>query len=211
MKKVGVVLNEARLKHQIKLEDVANATKIRIEYLQAIEENNFTSLPPAIFVKGFLQHYARYLRLDEQTVLALFRRDFKVGAKGKIIPREFLKPISRRRNIFTPHLTTVISVGTVLLCVLGYVGFQWYRLQQPPRLEVYTPKENETVSQSVVVSGKTQSDAVVYVNGTPISLDTEGVFQTDVTLTANGEQTITIRAEDRKNRGTEIQRKVKVQ
>lgn len=211
MKKVGAVLAEARQKTHVTLEEISRITHIRKEYLEAIERNEFEGLPPAVFVKGFLQQYARFVQIDEQTVLALFRRDFKVGSKGKIIPREFIKPVSRKKTIFTPQLSALLSIGVVIVCILGYGGFLWFRFQQPPELEVFTPEQNATVSQNVVVTGKTQSDAVIFVNSNPVSLNPQGLFRAEIYLSGKGVHTITIRAEDRKKRATVIQRTVQLE
>lgn len=208
MKKVGVVLAEARQKSELSIDQIAAQTHIRPEYVAAIEKNAFESLPAAVFVKGFLQQYARLVGVDEQTVLALFRRDFSVGNKGKIIPREFLKPVSRTRSLLTPKLTAVLSVSIVVCCIFGYAFWLWIRLHQPPLLIVETPEDGSSITEQVVVAGSTQSDAVVYVNTVPVSITPDGKFSTELFVEERGEFTITIRAEDRHKRATVIQRTV---
>lgn len=93
MKKVGEVLAEFRQKQGIPLEKVSQVTRIRKEFLEAIELNEFQRLPAEPFVKGFLHSYARFLGMDPETVLALLRRDFKTGEKGKVVPRQFIRTL----------------------------------------------------------------------------------------------------------------------
>lgn len=211
MKKVGEVLREYRQKQGIPLEKISQITHIRIGFLEAIEDNRFDVLPAEPFVKGFLHSYARVLGLDPKTILALLRRDFKAGEKGKVIPRQFIKPLVRKRSWIGPHLTVVISLSVIVLLILSYGGYLWVRLHQPPHLEVTTPSERELVGKNVIVSGKTSNDAIVFVDSKPVSISQDGQFETSVFYSDNGEYTITIRAEDRHKRETIVQRKVKVQ
>lgn len=211
MKKVGEVLAETRVKQNIPLEKVSQITRIRTEFIEAIEENRFQDLPAEPFVKGFIRSYARFLSLDPETILALLRRDFKTGEKGKIVPRQFIKSISRKKNWVGPHLTAIISVSFVVTLIIGYAGLQWWRLRQPPPLEVFAPEENSIVQKNVTVRGKTDLDAVVFVDAKPVAISQDGEFETSVFYANNGNYVITVRAEDRHKRATVIQRSVKVE
>lgn len=50
----------------IKLEEIAESTKIGKRNLEALEEEHFDQLPGGIFNKGFVRAYARFLGLDEE-------------------------------------------------------------------------------------------------------------------------------------------------
>jgi len=56
------------------LPEIANATKIAIRYLQALEEDQFDLLPGGIFNRGFVRAVARYLKLDENHWVSEFVR-----------------------------------------------------------------------------------------------------------------------------------------
>lgn len=210
MKKVGEVLSEYRLKMDVPLEKVSQATKIRIDFLRAIEENRFEELPAEPFVRGFLNSYASYLGLDPATILALLRRDFKTGEKGKIVPRQFLRQIKREQNWIGPKLTAVISTAVVVILILGYAGLQWWQFRQPPPLQVSSPQQNETVQKNIIVKGKTSIDAVVTVDSKPTAINQSGEFETSVFYPDNGTYTITIQAADRHQRKSTVQRTVTV-
>jgi cytoskeletal protein RodZ len=62
---LGRYLHDARVARGIDLRDAAQQTRISIQYLRALEEENFKKLPGDVFVRGFLKNYARFLRLDE--------------------------------------------------------------------------------------------------------------------------------------------------
>ena len=211
MKKVGQVLSEERVKRKITLEQVVHHTKIRKEFIIAIEANEFEKLPAAPFVKGFLHTYSEFLRMDPDVVLAMLRRDFKTGEKGEIIPREYLKPISRKKVLFTPKFAAAASGVTFLCVILLYAGFFWWRLRQPPTLRVELPEDGQLVGKTVLVQGTTLPDVVIYVESKPIAISANGEFETTVFFPENGEYAITIIAEDRNQRQTVIQRQVKVE
>jgi len=69
---LGEKIQEAREKKRFTIEDAALATKIKAEYLLALEEEDYTNLPPRAYVKGFLKIYAGYLDLDYSLLLQLY-------------------------------------------------------------------------------------------------------------------------------------------
>lgn len=64
MQTIGERLEEARKRKGISIREAAEATKIRSDYLQKFEANSFDIDLPALYLKGFLRSYARYLELD---------------------------------------------------------------------------------------------------------------------------------------------------
>ena len=66
---LGQYLKSAREARDIDIRDAAQQTRISINYLKALEEEDFTKLPGEVFVKGFLKNYGRFLKLDEAETL----------------------------------------------------------------------------------------------------------------------------------------------
>ena len=64
----GEVLRRIRLSRGVEFEEISAVTKINETYLRFIEENRFLDLPAPVYVRGFLQQYARCLRLDPKRV-----------------------------------------------------------------------------------------------------------------------------------------------
>jgi DnaJ-class molecular chaperone len=65
----GADLHTIRTELDIPLEEIADNTKVQISMLRAIEEDNMEVFPPAVYLKGFLKSYARYLQIDENIVV----------------------------------------------------------------------------------------------------------------------------------------------
>jgi hypothetical protein len=66
---LGQYLREAREVRRIDLRDAAQQTRISINYLAALEKEDFARLPGEVFVKGFLKNYGKFLHLDEAEVM----------------------------------------------------------------------------------------------------------------------------------------------
>jgi hypothetical protein len=78
---IGGALEKARLRRGKSLEEASRDTMLRIDYLQALETEDFESLGEEVYVRGFLRSYSRYLGLDPGKVLAVYERAF-----GRPIP-----------------------------------------------------------------------------------------------------------------------------
>jgi cytoskeletal protein RodZ len=74
MESPGKSLKNERMMRNISLEDISKFTKIKEHHLKAIEEERYELLPPAIYVKGFLKIYAKYLALDSKEILLQYQK-----------------------------------------------------------------------------------------------------------------------------------------
>lgn len=71
MQTLGEKLQEARQRLGVTIREAAEVTKLRTDYLQAMEANQFESIPLAdVYKRGFVKLYARYLRLDDEKACA---------------------------------------------------------------------------------------------------------------------------------------------
>jgi helix-turn-helix protein len=61
---LGADLRRIRESKGIALREVASSTKIGLRFLEYIEEDRLALLPPPVYLRGFLQEYARVLGLD---------------------------------------------------------------------------------------------------------------------------------------------------
>jgi cytoskeleton protein RodZ len=69
MQTIGERLEDARKKKGISIREAAEATKIRGEYLQKFEGNQFEIGLTDIYTRGFLRGYANYLRIPSERIL----------------------------------------------------------------------------------------------------------------------------------------------
>jgi cytoskeleton protein RodZ len=71
---VGSYLRESRESRGITLEEAARVTRIGKNYLSALEDDRFNTLPNSAYAKGFLRAYASFLKLSGDEVIALYER-----------------------------------------------------------------------------------------------------------------------------------------
>ncbi|MFZ1721283.1 MAG: helix-turn-helix domain-containing protein [Microgenomates group bacterium] len=210
-KSIGEVLKDERLAHRFPLEKLSKQTRIRLEYLSALESNQFEKLPAATFVKGYIKTYASVFGFDHQPVLALLRRDYRESAKGTLVPREFIKPVLKPRMQNYRVTALVVAAMFVFFTLLGYVGVQWYYLQQPPSLAVTAPEDHAKVSATVQILGRTDLDATVHVNQEPVALQPDGSFQSQISIPKEGIAFIEVTAVDRRGKTSSVLRTVTVE
>lgn len=208
---IGETLKDERIKHRLRLEDLSKKTRIRVAYLEALEENRFNELPATTFVKGYIKTYAHVFGFDHKPLLALLRRDFKESAKGRLIPREFMKPVLKKRARKGTVTALLVLLISVFISLFSYVGFQWYNLTKPPKLEVIQPKEQALVSSKVIVEGSTLPDAIITINDQPVALQQDGSFKTEVVVPNEGISLFVIQAKDRRGKVSTVERSVTVQ
>ncbi len=90
----GEFLKKERERRNISLEEISNFTKIKEHHLKSIEENRYELLPPALYVKGFLSIYAKYLTLDPKNIILQYENYLK-----SLIPPE---PVESRQQTLSP-------------------------------------------------------------------------------------------------------------
>jgi transcriptional regulator with XRE-family HTH domain len=83
--KIGRVLEEARKERGLTLEEVEHATKIRKRYLAGMEHEDYSALPDAIYVRGFLRTYANYLGLDGEELSREFEDHRRPAREGGVV------------------------------------------------------------------------------------------------------------------------------
>src|SRR5438105_328648 len=102
MRTVGQVLKLERERKFYTLEEIEKATKIRKELLLALEAGQYAKLPPTTFVQGFIKNYGRFLGLDTNSLLAIYRREFSDQKHPPRILESFSNPLDKKRFKITP-------------------------------------------------------------------------------------------------------------
>lgn len=204
MRTVGEILRQKRQEKKLDLLTVAQITKIKLPYLEAIEDGNWSRLPPIPFTKGLIRNYAQCLGLNPNEILAVFRRQYDEQkevepAKPPFIIQSFIR--------FTP--TTLLRVALVVIVTIFLLYFlREYRiLTGPPALVLENPKENSTLTNTVIdIVGKTSPEAVVTVNGQTVTVADNGTFQTSIEMLQTGQVHVT--ATSKSGKATTIERTV---
>jgi len=103
LRELGEYLRQMRASRSITLEDAAEATKVSIRYLQALEEGQFNILPAEVYVKGFLRAYGEFLGINPEELYSRYEAER---------PKERSGFFGRRQAAQKPLRTTPIHAET---------------------------------------------------------------------------------------------------
>jgi hypothetical protein len=124
---IGRALRKARLLRGKSIAEASRETRIRAEYLQALEREKFDALLGDVYVRGMLRSYSSYLGLDPTKVVTVYNEHF--GGPRPLLPDPTPAPIRSPRHAHLPQLvrhhpswTFLIGVALLLLAVLSAVG-----------------------------------------------------------------------------------------
>lgn len=129
----GRSLREARMAIGLSIADVAQSIKFSPRQIETIERDDFSKLPGATFVRGFIRSYAKLLHLDEQSLLTMLDRQTPQADVQIHLPQDTgaaLPQQGEQHNYFPLLilLAIVVSIAAVLA-----IYFDWSGKAEKPR------------------------------------------------------------------------------
>ncbi len=115
MRDIGQKLKEAREERGLSLKAISEQTKIRIRYLQAIENGDFDVIPGKVYAKGFLKAYALIVGLDPIEIITQYQGYLDQLKKEEIPEDTEITIISNR----SPFMLRRILIIFFVLALLG--------------------------------------------------------------------------------------------
>lgn len=139
LKEIGELLKRTREEKGLTLIDLQARTKIRLRYLQAIEEGELGKIPLGeVYLKGFLKAYAGALGLDGQAILERYHKTLQPVPPPT--PPEISPPVPARPGL-TISRPVSLSLFFLLLLVLaaGAVSFLNRKAEAPSSPPISEP------------------------------------------------------------------------
>jgi cytoskeleton protein RodZ len=137
----GQYLQAIRIQKQIRLEQVAEQTRIRFAILQAIEHEDFARLPPDVFTIGFLKAYAEAIGADRNEAVQRYHAQCRLRQqtlKGEPTPQP-------RQNVSGKLVFALAMLAALIAaCLFAYRQWQPSSALIPPVLSSQTPEEAES-------------------------------------------------------------------
>jgi len=93
----GEELRRERELRAISLREVAEATKVNLRYLEAIERNQFEQLPGGVFNRGFVRAYAQFIGVDPEAMVNAYLLEEQSKTGTVAVARDDLLRGDRRR------------------------------------------------------------------------------------------------------------------
>ena len=121
MESVGEFFRQVRETKGLTVDEVASKTRIRTDFVKALEDGNFAKLPDQVFAKGFVRSYARSLGLDEEDAIHRFIQSAgsfyeKQDERERLKVRQIEEDRKRQSN--RKAVTIAISIAVLTLIFL---------------------------------------------------------------------------------------------
>jgi hypothetical protein len=174
-KTIGEVLRLARINQGLSLEELQEKTEIQLNFLEAMEADDFDQLPSTFYARSFLRKYAWAVELDERIVLDAYDSGSMITYEEVDVDEEDLsgrRRSNKKKTSYLPLFYFVLFALSILIFVTYYV---WNYIQTQPSLS--------SANYSVVSStSSTTSTSSSFSSQTSSSSST-----TESTITVSGE------------------------
>ncbi len=129
MKKFGELFKSKRKELNLSLKEVENATSIRVNHLESIEEGNNDDFLSPVYMLGFMRQYATFLGLDgeklleenpEAVKLTQDKQDFAYGIGTLEVRGSVGGGVKWLPNLIWASVTVMVIVGAYYLA--KYLG-----------------------------------------------------------------------------------------
>lgn len=116
----GKLLHQARTDLKLPLEDAARLLHLSVRHIQALEDDNYESLPGPTYVRGYLRNYAQLLGLSPDKILASYNK--LPVATHAVDLTKLARPTQFSSN------DRIIQFGTVLIfgLIVGLAILWWH-------------------------------------------------------------------------------------
>lgn len=119
MDSIGDFFKQVRETKGLTVDEVASKTRIRTDFVKALEEGNFAKLPDQVFARGFVRSYARSLGLDEDDAIHRFIQSAgafyeKQDERERLKVRQAEEERKRRAN----RKAVAIAIGIAILTLV---------------------------------------------------------------------------------------------
>lgn len=176
---LGGLLKKARLSQEKDLKEIGKEISIEVKYLEFLEADDYYKLPSPTYTRGFLKHYAEFLKLDSEDLLVQWDKKYNHQK------REFKKPKSKIKKIFRLNqFKFKIILFLFFFClILFYLGFGIRNVLFSPRIKIFYPAEDiVTTNSSLIIKGKVNPRATVFINKQSVEQTEEGFFEQKIDL-----------------------------
>ena len=150
------------------LQEVEDETKIRRLYLEALENENFSILPPKIYAVGFVKNYARFLHMNTLEVTEQFK---EIAYSNEISEEEPYAYASNEGKPLLPQWLTATNVFAALVFLflaiwignylVGYFAGQNI-VEEPTKPPIIQPSEPDP-TPGIQVPNDTEDDDTITV------------------------------------------------
>lgn len=147
---IGQRLNEAREAIGASLYQASQDTKIRVDFLESLEHDDFNFVSGGLYVRGMLRSYAKWLGIDDARVVHEFDTIYNTPVAETVITDMISKPVSVGPRPRRPQWLLAGAGAATILLVLSLIGLM------NPGGNAATPPPNPTDTEADAAADPTQ-------------------------------------------------------
>lgn len=140
---VGARLQQAREKNGLTQRNIADKLHLEIHTIQALEENNYDTLPQVIFIQGYIRSYAKLLNIAPEPLLKKFFTQQKDRPSPELSFHHVENKPSSSRDIWFRTMTVAIIITLIVLVVM------WWQSMEPSTDQNEAVTAPDTTAQPV--------------------------------------------------------------
>lgn len=177
------IIKEEMRSKGLNTQKLSELTGITPKYLKALLENDFSQMPPAPYVRGYLDNIAKVLEIDSEPLWQEYKKESEIkrsGAKDTL-------PINR----FAPKSfnKTALIITIVILIILAFLLPKISSFLGRPSIEITSPLSDQfqTAQDIFTLSGKIDNPQdKLTINSSEVIVNSDGTFQQQVVLNEPG-------------------------
>jgi hypothetical protein len=131
----GEILKKRREDLGLTIEEVADALKIRTEFLVSIENDSFEKLPVSVYTMGYIRCYAKHLDIDAGEIVEHYKRHMVLPKTGAVFPVAF----SQKKSPKSFYVLLVLLVSAGAFSLFYYSPWPTGNLKSPERVSQAPP------------------------------------------------------------------------
>ncbi|MHB1546491.1 MAG: helix-turn-helix domain-containing protein [bacterium] len=145
----GEYLRNSRKSLGLTVDEVSNITKIRAQYIEAIENDDFAMFSSPHLLKGYIKLLAKTVKADEKKAAALLEAEAGENFKDKhiedIVGKRFKEEIQKSKD-FKKRILVIVFAG-ILIIILSYAIIKIYEyIKTAPRIHIAMPFQSRIKS-----------------------------------------------------------------
>lgn len=195
-------LSGARSALGLSIEEVAERAGVVNKFIEYLEEGRYNSLPPDVYVIGFLKQIAQVYSVSSDLLIEQFKKE-----RGIVEQANQKQPLLKKTNwkkpweflTITPKFLSLAGASLLILVTVGYLTWQVTSLSRAPRLKINEPSGTAVIKDSVIrVSGTTDPGAIVTINNQAVLVESSGQFSAQISV-STGQKELAIESKNKFN------------
>ncbi len=167
-------LAAAREQQGLTKDDVARELRLSEKYIDSLERGAFDELPSMVFARGYVQSYAKLLKLDVNRYLALFDHLYGRASAGNAPQFRMSPGVQSTAKLGDPVIKW--SAWVFVLAIIAATVW-WWKIQQGSDLAISHSPAIESIEVESV-----DGSTLIVPSGLTYKSDTQTLVQPEINL-----------------------------